>query len=466
MLIYELPRSNRFKSKLKNSAILALSLVLSEAPGVAAEQDAGKPSAATPESHEAKNWSLHGQATSVTQEHFSIHSPYRGTNSLNPDREYKTSYTITLFAGLRLWRGGEFYLNHETQAGMGLSKTLGIASYPNGEIYRVDNPEPKASLVRYYYKQTFGMGGGQEFLEDGQNQIQGYTASDRFTVLVGKFSLNDFFDTNKYAHDPRTQFFNWSLMDTGAWDYAADTRGYTHGFMLELNRNDWTLRYAAVMVPKQANQMFMEWEKYPVVARGDNVEFEFRYRLASRPGAVRLLGYMNHAHMGNYRQATQQGEVDGSVDIATTRTYSVKKGAALNLEQEVAADTGVFCRLGWNDGVTETWAFTEIDRSVAVGFSGKGATWSRSHDSYGLALMVNGVSPDHRDYLAAGGYGFIVGDGKLSYAPEKALEVYYNIGVWDEYLQVTPDFQYISNPAYNQDRGPVAIYGLRLHAQI
>ena len=432
-------------------------------PQAHAEADAGAAGAAATTT---KDWSLHLQATSVTQEHFSFVSPYAGANSLTPDREYLTSYTATIYAGYRPWQGGQFYINHESQQGTGLSKTLGIAGYPNGEIYRVDNPKPKGSLVRYFYRQVIGLGGPQEFIEDDQNQIPGLVDLSRLTVVVGKFSLNDYLDTNKYAHDPRSQFLNWGLMDTGAWDYAADTRGYTTGFMLELNQASWAVRYVAVMVPKVANQMFMEWEKYPGTARGDNLELEYRYSLSDRPGAVRLLGYMNHAHMGSYREAIDHRAADAALDLAATRTYSIKKGAVLNVEQEIAQGTGLFARLGWNDGVTETWAFTEIDRSFALGISGKGTAWGRKQDGFGLALMANGLSPEHRDFLAAGGYGFIVGDGKLNYAPERIAEVYYNVGVWQNYLQITPDFQYVVNPAFNRDRGPVAIYGLRVHGQI
>ena len=413
-----------------------------------------------------KDWSLHAQMTAITQRHFSINSPYQGKNSLSPDGEYKTSYTATIFSGLRLWRGGEIFVDHESQAGMGMSKTLGIAGYPNGEIYRIDKPAPKASLVRYYYRQIIGLAGAQEYREDAQNQLSGYVDINRLSVVFGKFSLNDFFDLNTYSHDPRTQFFNWGLMDTGAWDYSADTRGYTHGVMIDWNRQNYAIRYAAVMVPKQANQMFLEWHKFPATARGDNLELELRYQINSHPGTTKVLAYMNHAHMGNYREATHAPTGDGTIDIADTRTYSVKKGFVLNLEQEVAQDTGAFVRLGWNDGATETWAFTEIDRSLALGFSGKSRFLGRTSDSYGIAVLINGLSPDHRDYLAAGGYGFIIGDGHLNFATEKIVEIFYNIGIGGDYLQLTPDFQYIQNPAYNRDRGPVPVYGMRLHAQI
>jgi len=404
---------------------------------------------------------LHTQMTAVSQDHGPFTSPYQGQNSLQPIHESATSVTWTIFGGVRLFPGLEVYVNPELAGGTGLSHTEGIAGFPNGEIYRVDDPSPKWNLARLFVKQTFGWGEDSEIFQDGKNQIADKEKVRRITVVLGKFALNDYFDNNTFSHDPRTQFLNWAFMDNAAWDYAADTRGYSWGAYLELNQAHWTLRWATVMVPLKANQMEMD-KDFPV-QRGDNLEYEYRYALGERAGTARLLAYQNIANMGNYRETIDTPAA--GMDITHTRGRSRKYGFGLNLEQEINANFGVFSRLGWNDGHTETWAFTEVDRTASLGGTWKGTTWKRSKDLTGIALVFNWLSDDHRDYLANGGYGFLIGDGRLSYAPEEIAEAFYLYHL-NNGLETTLDYQFVQNPAYNSDRGPVSIIALRLHLEI
>jgi high affinity Mn2+ porin len=369
-----------------------------------------------------------------------------------------TSFTSTFYVGRKLWNGAEVYVNPEILAGSGLGHTLGIAGFPNGEIYRVDNPRPKLSLSRFFLRQTWGRGDSGEFAPSGQNQVPAYLFASRITLTAGKFSLVDLFDDNAYSHDARTQFMNWSLMDNGAWDFAADTRGYTEGVALEVYRKRWAWRMASVLVPRYANGMPMDTRI--ARARADNFEVERRHTLEGHAGVVRLMTYVNHAHMGSYRETIDTPAFE--MDITKSRAYRAKYGAGINLEQEIAKDLGVFFRYGWNDGHSETWAFTEIDRTGSGGLSLIGRRWGRPSDHFGLAFVENGLSLDHKEYLSLGGKGFIIGDGRLNYGREKIFETYYAIGLKHGFA-ISPNFQYVVNPAYNRDRGPVPICALRLH---
>jgi high affinity Mn2+ porin len=308
--------------------------------------------------------------------------------------------------------------------------------------------------------QTWGQGDSDEFVASGQNQVSGYLCASRITLTAGKFSLVDLFDDNACSHDARTQFMNWALMDNGAWDFASDTRGCTYGVALEAYRKRWAWRVASVMVPKYANGMQMDTQI--AQARSEYFEGERRHALHLHAGAVRLMAYVNHAHMGSYRE-TIDTPVFG-MDITKSRAYRAKYGAGINLEQEIAKDLGVFFRYGLDDGHTETWAFTEIDRTGSGGFSLSGRRWSRPSDHFRLAFVENGLSHDHEEHLSLGGNGFIIGDGKLNYGREKVLETYYSIALKHGFA-LAPNFQYVVNLAYNRDRGPVPICALRLHWQ-
>jgi high affinity Mn2+ porin len=274
--------------------------------------------------------------------------------------------------------------------------------------------------------------------------------------------MADFFDDNSFSHDPRSQFMNWSLMDNGAWDYPANTRGYVMGLVSELGQPTWTLRFAFTMSVTQANSS--TWDARIGKANTQTLEFEKRYVLSGQPGTVRLMTFLNNGKMGSYREALQLDP--GAPVVDTTQRYGRHKyGFGINAEQYLTKDFGVFAKLSWNDGHTQTWYFTEIDRSVSFGGELKGTSWGRKDDVLALAFVGNGLSHDHRDYLAAGGYGFIIGDGRLNYSPEMIGELYYKINAYQKKLWLSPDYQLILHPAYNIDRGPVHVLGIRAHVE-
>jgi high affinity Mn2+ porin len=419
------------------------------------------PAAAAPPAAE-RRFTAHAQSTVITQKHDVFHAPYSGAFSLPRHEEEKTSITGTVYLGARLWEGGEVYFDPEIAGGEGFGGVKGVAGFPNGEIQRVSEPAPKPYVARLFYRQDFSLDGGdRERVEDDQNQVAGFRDSRRISLLLGKFSGTDYFQTSRYGNDARTQFQNLSLFTTGAWDYPADVRGYTLGAMLEYNQPQWALRYAAMAEPKQAQGGTLD-SRLPS-ALGHAVEFEQRYALREHPGAIRLMGFANSADMGKYREAIN--EAGGSVpDVTTTRTFRVKYGFGVTADQEITPTLGLFARLGWNDGRSETWAFTEIDRSASLGLSLKGTRWLRPDDVVGIAGALNGISRDHRDYLGAGGHGFIIGDGRLSYGLEHIVEGYYLIKLAD-HIFVTADVQSVWNPAYNRDRGPVFIGAIRAHLE-
>ena len=412
-----------------------------------------------PDTDPAAGWySVYGQGTVVPQGNWKFRSPYAGLNSLPSILNYRTTETATLYLAARLWEGGEVIFDPEISGGSGIGRTLGLAGFANGEATRVGAVQPTIYVARLLYSQTFGLGGEREPIKAGPNLIAGEQDVSRLTFRVGKMSAVDQFDDNAYSHDPRTQFLNWSIMYNGAWDYPANTRGYTYGGTAEFNQKDWAVRYGVWGEPSVSNGAPID--PHILKAQGQALEFEYRYKLATRPGTVLLLAFLNHAHMGKYSQALDQMPVNP--DITLTRSYREKYGLGLNFEQEISDDLGGFLRLGWNDGRSESWAFTEIDSTVSSGLLLKGTRWSRPTDKVGLAFAFNGISKSHRDYLAAGGYGFIVGDGRLNYGAEQIIETFYN---WEikTGINVTFDFQGVNLPAYNRDRGPVAIAATRVH---
>jgi high affinity Mn2+ porin len=409
---------------------------------------------------EPKNLSVHGQATIVSQGNWKFHSPYVGPNSLLPNLNYRTTATVTLFLDWKINDAIDIVFNPEVAAGRGISNTLGLAGFPNGEATRVGILEPTPYIARLFWRQTIALGDEMEKVEDGPNQVAGERPVDRITIRFGKMPATDIFDDNSYSHDPRTQFLNWGLMYNGAWDYPANARGYNYGITWELNRKEWALRYGVFAEPTIANGQ--DLDPRFLQANGHVLELEQRYEWGDHPGKLRWLAYLNNAHMGNYRVALREMPIDP--DITQTRAYRVKYGFGLNWEQEINKDVGVFARLGWDDGHTEAWAFTEIDATLAFGALVKGTQWCRPDDRVGLAFLFNGLSTGHRDYLAAGGVGFIIGDGALHYGAEEIVEAFYNLQL-RKGINFTFDVQGVNNPAYNRERGPVGIAALRLHLE-
>jgi high affinity Mn2+ porin len=410
----------------------------------------------------SERFGCHFQFTGIGQHQLPFNSPYLGKNSLLSHEKLRLSITSTLFAGLRLWRNGEVYFNPELSGGRGLSSTTGVAGFPNGEVYRVGDPEPVITVARIFLRQTFNLGDDRICTESACNQLKSYSASSRLVFTLGKYSIVDLFDCNTYSHDPRSQFYNWSLMSAGAWDYPANTRGYTYAFTAELVRPKWSLRAAAAMVPEVANGPYMDMDI--IHANSETIEFDKHYSLKRKPGVVRFIVYNTFADMGNYEDAIALNPINPDITL-TRKAGRTKTGFVVNAEQEINNALGAFARLSWNDGNNETWAFTEIDHSASIGMRLMGARWKRSSDVFGAAIVVNGLSKEHRAYLAAGGYGFIIGDGKLNYGLESIAEIYYNALLF-KFLWVAPDYQFILNPAYNKDRGPVNVFGLRGHIDI
>jgi high affinity Mn2+ porin len=416
-------------------------------------------------------WSTHFQLTVITQAHSGFKAAYSGTNSLADTVETgATSVTSTLFIGRKLWKGAAAYFNPELSGGRGLSYAVGVAGALNGETYRIGDPAPVVAIARAYLQQSFSLGNnGYDKLEDGANQLEGKLPSHRITISAGKFSMSDFFDKNSYSHDPRSQFLNWSLMSNGAWDYPANTKGYTLGVVAELVQPMWTLRLSSVAVPKIANHPEMEYEFGK--AHSETAEFEHKITINKKNGLIRILFSYTASRAPTYQDglaALNNGDttllkvISGN---AEGNSFGGKKtGIGLNMEQGITNELSAFARVGWNDGKHATWAFTEIDQTIHAGLSYKGAKWKRKDDVAGIAVVINGISSDHRAFLKAGGYGFIIGDGALNYGHETIAEAYYNIKLFSAFW-LTFDYQFVNHPAYNKDRGPVHVFGVRGHVE-
>ncbi len=404
-------------------------------------------------------WSLHAQTTFIDQMHPGFNAPYSGMNSLDPEQESRHTLSLTLFLGRTIWPGAALYCDPEVTQGEGLSDTTGIAGFPNGEGSRASSRTPQYATARLFVRQVINLGGASAKVDDDQNQVASIQDENRLTLTLGKMSATDVFDNNAYSHDARTQFLNWALVDDGAWDYPADAKGYTGGFTAEWTFSSQTLRYGIFMEPKVANELPLD--DHIDKAFGQALEWEKRYSAGGRPGAFRALAFWNRAHMGLYEAALEGPQPP---DVTLSREYRSKAGAGIDWEQEILDGVGAFARAGFDDGRTETWAYTEIDRSVSAGLSITGKRWSRADDTVGVAGVASGLSGDHRKYLENGGYGFIVGDGRLNYDPEEILETYYSFRA-AKWLTITADYQFVENPGYNHDRGPVNVFAIRAHAE-
>jgi high affinity Mn2+ porin len=432
--------------------------------GLSAQPDsstpAGNASAADPET-----WNLYYQATSIGDRHGTFNSPYVGPLSLQDYPERDVSITTTLFFALRLGQNTQFIFNPEIAGGRGFSGVNGLADSPNGELPRVASAAPKPYVARLYITHDFGFGDAVEHFESDTNQLAGDRPMVRYTISGGRFSDSDFFDDNNYSHDPRSQFMAWGLMYNGAWDYPADTRGYTWAIVNEFHTRNWSLRYGVAAEPRVANGL--RFDRRLFADQGQTFEEERRYSLAGHAGAVRWLQYLNRTRSGSYIAAVQLAEQTGTTPAvqAIRRPGTLKYGTGISFDQELTHDLGVFSRLGWNDGKTEDFAFTAIDRLAEGGVSVKGTRWKRKDDVVASAFAAAGISGAHAVYLAMGGLDFLIGDGKLNYAPEYLWESYYNARVFRGFY-ATFDVQHYNNPAYNHDRGPVWVESIRLHIEL
>jgi high affinity Mn2+ porin len=422
-----------------------------------------------PEHPPTRRYEVGFQTTVIGQNLFAFRSPYQGKNSLRSRHEGEKSDTYTLYLGARAARHLEVYVDPEMARGAGIGQALGLAGYTNGDVIRNPTLGQSPYLARYFLRWTVPTGQGMEQTEPGENQIAGPRPAHRLVVTAGKLGTNDIFDVNRYANSTRTQFMNWALINNDAYDYAADTRGYTRGFAVEWVHPEWAVRLGSFQMPSVANGPKLAGDL--VHNRGDQIEGELHPRLLGAhhaPLVARLLAYRNLAHMGKYRAALALARQTGTTpDItAVEKRCAVKYGFGLNFEQPLGDEgaTGVFGRVGWNDGATETYAYTECDRTLCLGGQLSGARWHRPRDRVALALVGNGLSAAHRDYLAAGGVGFILGDGRLRYGPEQILETYYAYQL-SRPLALSLDYQFVNHPGYNRDRGPVSVLSLRLHLE-
>lgn len=400
---------------------------------------------------------IHFQQTFVNQYHPAFEADYTGRNSLLNNEENCLSLTTTLFMNFKLWKNTKIYFNPEVSGGSGFSKVQGIAGFPNNEIVRVGNVAPTAYLAKIYLE--------HEFKLNNQDKINGNkeSVSDASSVIlrIGKFSSLDYFDNNKYSHDGRSQFMNWGLVSNGSWDYSADTRGYTLGLMTEYINPVLSARFMLSMVPNMPNGP--DFDENVSNNHSIVVELEKPYTIFGKSGKARLLVFINSEKSGIYSEAISKNDLN--IDSSGLRKDGTSKyGICLNFEQDINENIGVFLRAGINDGKTESWMFTEIDQSLSGGTLIDGKFWKRQNDKIGLAFSFNGLSEEHKEFLKKGGYGFIIGDGKLHYGIETNLEVFYKIYLTN-FIQVSCFYQFVNNPAYNKDRGQVNIYSIRTHIE-
>ncbi|HTS27969.1 MAG TPA: carbohydrate porin [Bryobacteraceae bacterium] len=445
--------------------LLALFLILTSKFLPAQESPAPQP----PSDDELLFWSrfwISAQANFIRQQHATFAADYSGPNSFLPDREHATSRIETLYTGFQISRSLEILCDVESAGGGGLSNALGVAGFTNVDVVR--NPTlgeaPYVSRVMLHYTIPLS----KETAETTRNPLSlaSTVPERRLELRLGKMSTVDFFDLNSVGSDSHLQFMNWALVNNGAFDYAADTRGYTYGLVMEYYDRNWAARFGEMLMPTVANGIQLDWNI--ARARGENFEFEYHPAwIPKRATVVRALGFVNHANMGSYREAID-GYLSGKDPLPDVTLYrkqgNVKYGFGLNAEQEVTPLIRAFGRLGWNDGANESYAYTEIDRTAEFGADLRGKRWHRSQDKIGAAFVANAISGDHRRYLALGGQGFILGDGGLRYGLEKIFETYYTAHVWRG-VSLAIDYQHVTDPGYNRDRGPASVVSFRVHIE-
>ncbi len=409
-------------------------------------------------------WWLSGQINIIAQAHPSFPAAYSGPNSMQPQAQVAASRVLTLYTGAELTPNTQVILDIESAGGHGLSDGVGIAGFPDLDVVRTPDLGQTPYLARFLIERTLPLGGGTIEADRDFLSLSHSIPARRLDLWAGKFSLVDFFDQNSVGSDSHLQFMNWAIDNNAAFDYAANTRGYTWGAMVEYDDRHWGARFGEAMMPKIANGENLDADLARAHSESYEVEF-YPTLLHGHHTALRLLSYVNHADMGSYREAIHEFEqgLTATPDIvATRRQGQVKYGYGVNAEQEFAHGLRMFTRWGWNDGRTESFAYTEVDRTASAGGDISGANWRRSLDKFGAAFVVNEISGDHREYLALGGQGFMLGDGRLNYGLEQIFETYYTAHLWRGVF-ASADLQHVTNPGYNRDRGPILVGSLRLH---
>ncbi len=450
---------------MRNAPILLMLLLWPFLAAAQQDSEAASKDSVTvfPHSATSRFW-IAGQINIIAQGHPSFRALYSGDNSLSATSEYATSRLLTLYTGIQLSSTTDFLFDIESAGGRGISDALGLAGFTNLDVVRNPNLGSKPYIARIMLHQTIPLSSESIEAERGPFSLATKIPARRIEVRIGKFSTADFFDVNSVGSDSHLQFTNWTIDNNGAYDYAADTRGYSYGGIVEFQGRDWGLRFGEMLMPEVANGIDLVWNLRR--GRSENIEFEVRHGLLrKKPGLLRLLTYVNHANMGIYRDANNaflQGHTATPDITAHPLTTTVKYGFGINTEQEITKQLRLFARWGWNEGEHESYAYTEVDETFQVGADYKGDQWGRKHDKAGLAFVSNGIAADHKKYLALGGHGFLLGDGRLNYGRENILEAYYNLRLWRGVF-IAPEIQFIGNPGYNRDRGPVVVPGLRLH---
>ncbi len=408
---------------------------------------------------------LSGQSNFIFQTHPDFHALYSGPHSLGPRYEKATSRVLTLYTGARLNDSTEVLVDIEEAGGAALSLGFGLAGDTNLDIVRNPALSKAPYLGRGMIHKVFAL--SKDKIENQRNQFSLFEELPRrrLEVRFGKFSMPDFFDLNSVGSDTHFQFTNWTIDNNGAYDYAADTRGYTVGVTADFEDRNWGFRFGEALMPKVANGIDLVWK--PWQAHAENFEYELRHgAIPGKAGIVRLLAYTNSANMGIYRDQVLKAEEAGTTPDITDHPWHItrKYGFGINGEQSLTHNLTAFARFGWDNGKTESFAYTEVDQTFAEGLGANGAWWHRKQDRAGIAFVSNAIKKDHQEYLAAGGLGFLLGDGKLNYGRENILESYYTVHAWRG-IYFAPGVQHINNPGYNRDRGPVVVPALRAHVE-
>lgn len=429
----------------------------------------GDPEAMFPHFKRSRFW-LTGQMNFIFQTHPPFHADYSGKNSLSPDYEKATSRVLTLYTGVRINDSAELLVDIEEAGGTALSTGLGLAGNTDLDIVRNPLLSKAPYLGRGMIHKVFALSSDKVENQRSFLSLFDELPRRRLEIRFGKFSMPDCFDVNSVGSDTHFQFMNWSVDNNGAWDYAADTRGYTVGLVADYEDRNWGFRFAEALMPKVANGIDLVWRPWQVHA--ENWEYELRRGvLPKKAGVVRVLAYTNYANMGIYRVVVEQflnhtAPEPETVPEITNHPWHItrKYGFGVNVEQTLSRNFTAFARWGWDNGKTESFAYTEIDSTVIAGLGANGALWHRKQDRAGVAFVTNGIKRDHQVYLADGGLGFLLGDGGLNYGRENIVESYYSAHVWRG-IYVGPGLQHIDNPGYNRDRGPVLVPSFRAHVE-
>lgn len=441
-------------------------LAAQEVPTAPVDEGSSKPVTLFDHSQSSRYW-ISGQMNFIFQAHPDFSAKYSGENSFRSNAEHADSRVLTLFTGAELTKTTELIFDLESSGGRGVSDALGLAGFTNLDVVR--NPElgSRPYIARIMLRQVIPL--SHEWKDSSLTPFSLATTLPvrRLELRAGRFSIPDFLDLNSVGSDSHLQFMNWTIDNNGAYDYAADTRGYTYGVLLAYEDRSWSVRFAEALMPKVANGIDLDWDLRR--ARAENLELEVRPRLLpKRASAFRLLTYVNHANMGSYEEAVQashSGQGLRPVIEDHRREGRVKYGFGLNVEQELTSALRMYGRWGWNEGKNESFAYTEVNETFQVGADHSGERWRRPQDKVGVAFVSNGISSAHQQYLRSGGLGFLLGDGDLDYGRESIVESYYTWHAWRGFFG-GPDFQYITNPGYNRARGPIPVFGLRLHIDL